>query len=463
MLGRIIGEAAVRFGDQVAYDGWDRQLSYAQLDRESSRVAGGLAAAGVAEGDVVAIRLPSGADYLVSYLAAAKIGAITAGINPKLAPPEQDALEQRVEPRLTLTEQPPEADPVDRVPDDATRPTAIVFTSGTTGLPRGAVFGESELDAIARIDRGDSYDSWGGAGAMLASTQFPHIGFMTKLPWYLQSGARIVALDRWRADDVLATVAKHRMQSIGGIAAQIALLLRSPLLDSLDLSCVQALIVGGAMSPPGLVREARDRFGAAYSIRYSSTECGGVGLATAFDADDDEALHSIGRPRPGIDAAVADDGELLLRSPAMMRHYWNDPEATATTIVDGWLHTGDLVNIDDRELFRITGRLKDMYIRGGYNVAPGEVEAAISDHPQVAEVAIVPRADEVMGEIGVAVVVPRNRNAPPALDSVREHAANRLASWKLPEAIVVTDSLPLTPMQKIDRAALRDLASEKVR
>ena len=459
MLDTSIRGAAQRFGDDIAYDGWDRTLTYAQLDDESDRAAGGLIDRGVGEGDVVVLRMVSGADYLVAYLGAAKVGAITAGINPKLAGPEQDALEQRVEPAIVVTEPLPHGNPPAPLPPDDDRLTTIVFTSGTTGLPRGAMFGNRELAAIAAIDRGDADGQWGGGAPMLASTQFPHIGFMTKLPWYLQSGSRLVALEHWTADGVLEAVARHRMPTIGGVAPQIALLLRSDRMDSEDLSCVRALIVGGAMSAPGLVSEARDRFGAPYSIRYSSTESGGVGLGTAFDADDDEALHSIGRPRPGVDATVADDGELLVRSPAQMRGYWNDPEQSEATLRDGWLHTGDRASVDNTGLFRITGRIKDMYIRGGYNVAPGEVESVLSTHPDVRDVAVVGRPDDVMGEIGVAVIAVRPGSPAPDLDGLRSHAEGSLARWKLPEDVVVVDALPLTPMQKVDRAALRELVT----
>ena len=143
---------------------------------------------------------------------------------------------------------------------------------------------ERLADAITEIDLGPAADRWGGGAPILVSTQLPHIGVMTKLPWYLRTASRMIALERWRADDVLRAVAEHRITTIGGVAPQVALLLRSPLLDELDLSCVQAFVMGGAMSSPGLVEEARRRFGAAYSIRYSSTESGGVGLGTAFDA-----------------------------------------------------------------------------------------------------------------------------------------------------------------------------------
>ena len=150
--------------------------------------------------------------------------------------------------------------------------------------------------------------------------------------------------------------------------------------------------------------EARERFGAEYSIRYSSTESGGVGLATAFDAPDSEALHTVGRPRPGVEVRIADDrdrpvpigevGELQLRSDAVMDGYWGDPDGTAAALTaDRWLRTGDLARIDDDSgASCCAGRRTEMYIRGGYNVFPSEVEAVLTDHPEVLDVAVAPRA-----------------------------------------------------------------------
>src|SRR5439155_23428649 len=138
-----------------------------------------------------------------------------------------------------------------------------------------------------------------GGGPLLASTELAHIGFMTKLPWHFRAGARIHLIRRWRAADAIRVIAEQRIPSIGGIPAQIALILRDPALDDHDLSCVKAIVAGGGPSSPALVREARDRFRAPYSIRYSSTESGGVGTATAFDAPDEEAFYTVGRPRGG--------------------------------------------------------------------------------------------------------------------------------------------------------------------
>ena len=177
--------------------------------------------------------------------------------------------------------------------------------------------------------------------------------------------------------------------------------------------------------------------------------------ATAFDAPDEEALYTVGRPRPGVEVRI-DEGndELLLRSPAAMSGYWRDPERTAATLVDGWLRTGDLAELDDRGCLRIVGRTTDMYIRGGYNVHPQEVEAVLVEHPSVAAIAVVPKAHDVFGEIGVAVVVPSTSAAVPTLDDLRSFGAARLASYKLPESVVIVDSLPLTTMDKLDRRAL---------
>ena len=353
------------------------------------------------------------------------------------------------------------------LPEDPDRVVAIVFTSGTTGNPKGAVFGNRELHAIARADvpNFDDESSWGKGGPMLAATAFAHIGSMTKLAWYLRLGTTTYLLDRWRSSDVLRLVSEHRMQSVGGVAPQLALLLRDPTFDDFDLSSVRTIVMGGAFSPPALVDEARRRFGAAYSIRYSSTESGGVGTGTAFDADDEEALFTVGRPRGDVELRIVDDhdlgctdgeiGEVCMRSSSMMRGYWNDVVATADTLRDGWLHTGDLGWIDERGLLRLGGRAKEMFVRGGYNVYPLEVEAVLAAHPSVVEVAVVPRPDPVMGEIGVAVVV-AVPGATLGLDDLRAFGGRSLAAYKLPEAVRFVDALPLTAMQKIDRRALTD-------
>lgn len=498
MLPEIVREAARRFGDaaaMVSSDGWS--LSYAELDLASDEVAAALAERGVGAGDLVALVLPSTPEYVVAYMAAAKLGAVTAGVNPRYTAAERAAVLGVARARLVvctadLAEGVP--DDVDRLvverargagelfagtrisgaappalPDDPDRLVVVVFTSGTTGTPRGAMFSNRQLEAIARIDvpTWDDPEAWGGGSPMVAATQFAHIGFMTKLAWYLRTGSRQHLIERWRAPDVLAIIAEQRMTAIGGIAPQLAILLRDPGFDDHDLSSVKALVMGGALSSPELVREARERIGAAYSIRYSSTESGGLGTATAFDADDEEALHTVGRPRPGIDVEIRDPegrplpdgevGEVCLRSPCAMLGYWHDEEATAAVLRDGWLHTGDLGSFDERGLLRLAGRAKEMFVRGGYNVFPLEVESILRDHPALADVAIIPRPDPVMGEVGVAVIALKAGEAAPDVAELRRFGRERLAAYKLPEDVLVLDALPHTPMHKIDRKALRRL------
>jgi len=474
VLPGIVRGAAARFGERAAFvPRTGDPLTYASLHRRSDAVAVGLLARGVGEGDVVALVGPSDVDYVVAYVAAAKVGAITAGVNPRYTAAERAAVLDVARPTLVIDEgdvasieQPGTTPPP--IDDDPDRLVTIVFTSGTTGTPKGAMFGNRELLAIARADVPgfDDDASWGAGGPMLAATAFAHIGSMTKMAWYLRAGMTTYLLPRWRAADVLDIVSRHHMTSIGGVAPQLALLLREPNFDSYDLSSVRTIVMGGAFSPPALVAEARERFGASYSIRYSSTESGGVGTGTAFDADDEEALFTVGRPRGDVEIDICDEtdaslapgeiGEVCLRSSSMMRGYWRDPEATASTLRGGWLHTGDLGWIDERGCLRLGGRAKEMFIRGGYNVYPLEVEAVLAAHPDVADIAVVPRPDPVMGEIGVAVVVPADPAAPPTLESLRTFGAERLASFKLPEACRTVDALPLTAMQKVDRRALAD-------
>ena len=495
MLSDVVRASAARFGDRPVVDAPDGVLGHAELDRCADSLATTLVHRGVRPGDVVAIVLRSGADWLVTATAIDRAGGVIAGVSPVLSPPERATLVDLVRPALVLAHPdlvdglPLRADvavlepggrgaelggagggpPGDPGRDDA-EPAVICFTSGTSGRPKAAWFTRRQLEAVRRIDLGPAEHRWGGGAPMLASTQFAHVGMALKLPWYLQLGSTLHVMDRWRADDALELVAHHRMPTIGVVAPQLALMLRSPLVDELDLSCVTTIIAGGAASPPALVEQARSTFGAAYSIRYSSTESGGVGLATSPDADDHEAVHTVGRPRPGVEARVADDrdhevpdgevGELQLRSAAVMSGYWQDPDETAAALTpDGWLRTGDLAVREPTGAVRLAGRRTEMYLRGGYNVFPSEVEAVLSSLPEVRDVVIVPEADDVMGERGVALVVPADPDDPPGLERLREFAATRLASHKLPEDVVQVDAVPLTSAQKVDRAAAERLLS----
>lgn len=477
MLRESIRGAARRFGDRAfLIDPSGRPWSYAEIDRASDEAAVGMARAGVSEGDVVVLTLPSIPAYVVAYLAAAKLGAAAAGVNPRLSGEERDRLVEMAEPALVVGspdqvdglrvagEVPPDLEP------DPCRVVAVVFTSGTTGTPKGAVFDEARVRAVCEVDVG--LGTWGGGGPMLASTEFAHVGFMTKLAWYLRLGTTQLLMERWRADDALRLAAEHRMTAMGGVPPQFALMLRSPVLDEVDLTSVETVVLGAAPASPALRAEIMDRFGARLSVRYSSTESGGAGTGTAFDAPEHEALHTEGRPRGPIELSIRDDdgeelpagevGEVCLRTPTAMVGYWRDPDATAAAFwPDGSLRTGDLGRVDEGGCLVMAGRSKEMYVRGGYNVFPQEVERVLVDHPAVRDVAVVPRPDDVMGEVGVAVVVPADD--PPTLEGLREFAAARLAGYKLPEAMVTTDALPLNPTHKLDRRALHVLVLDSER
>ena len=492
MLTEIARRAAVEFAHTEAFvteHGWG--ITYAELDRAADEAAAGLADWGIGPGSVIAMATPSNVDYVVVYLAAARLGAVTAGVNPRFTGVELRACLSVLEAQLVIAsaELADKIGPIDQqvavvqagtsadtvasrfrvagaVPcaqleRDPEQPVCICFTSGSTGQPRGAWYANRQLEAIAELDTGGA---WGGGGHGLSSVAMAHVGFMTKLPWMLATGRTTHLLERWRARPVMDLILHHRMPAVTGVAPQIALLLSLPDIEAHDFDHVKAIVVGGAASPPRLVQEARRVFAAPYSIRYSSTESGGIGIGTALDADDDEALHSIGRPRPGVEAEIRDEhrnalpdgeiGELWLASPAVMSGYWNAPRATAETLVDGWLRTGDLATRDPNGVFRLRGRVKEMFIRGGYNIYPIEVEAILLDHPAVAEIAVIPRPDAVMGEIGVAVVVPVDSAAPPTLDDLRRHGERALAHHKLPEAVQIVERLPRNASDKIDRRAL---------
>jgi acyl-CoA synthetase (AMP-forming)/AMP-acid ligase II len=496
MLAETAAEAARRFGDAPAFvTDEGLTLGYDQFDTAADEVAVALAELGVGEGDVVALLLPSVPEHFVAYVAAAKLGAVTAAVNPKLVQAERVAVLRAANPRLLVTtedlapardEEPcatvriePVADSAEALLEgarrrgerpppldaDDDRPVAIVFTSGTTGTPKGAVFCGRQLRFITQCDVGES---WGGGGHAMAGSALAHLGPTTKLAGNLKrGGTQHLSRRPWRAADALRMVAELKIAALGGVPTQVALMLRDPTFDTTDLSSVRAVVMGGGPATPALIREARARLGAPLAVRYSCTEAG-IGCGTAFTDPDEDAEVSVGRPQPGVRLSVlgadggpvapGEIGEVCLGSPAVMEGYWRNSGANAEVFTeDGSVRTGDLGWLDEDGRLRLAGRSRERYVRGGYNVYPMEVEGVLADHPAVAAVAVVSRDDPVMGEVGVAVVVPQPDASAPELVQLRDYAAERLARYKLPDDMVVLSELPLTAGEKVDRRALERL------
>jgi acyl-CoA synthetase (AMP-forming)/AMP-acid ligase II len=234
--------------------------------------------------------------------------------------------------------------------------------------------------------------------------------------------------------------------------------------------------------PATMVAELRRRLGVPVVVRYTSTESS-LGTGTTLTSSDEEVATTVGRPVSGVELAIVDDdgapvapgsiGRVLLRSAAAMRGYWGrgpgrgrrtvehiDRGATAAVLnPDGWLKTGDFGHLTPEGNLQLSGRAHERYIRGGYNVYPAEVEDALASHPAVDRVAVTGAPDDVLGEIGVAVVVPRGDD-PPDLEALRAHVSTTLADYKAPDALVLVTELPLTPMMKVDLGRLADLAAE---
>ena len=495
MLPSVIKSVSATHGENVAYVSPDgKEITYNELDVVSDEMAVWLTNEGILEGSVVGLSLPSCIEYIVSYLALAKIGAITAGVNPRFTSLERSKTLSTLGPNLVITAKGHDDGVGDQyrktlitlngaeliqnhrvtggspqpLEDNDERPVCICFTSGSSGIPKGALFANRQLRAISELDTGGS---WGGGGHRYASTEFAHVGVMTKLPWLLATAGTTHLIQKWNAREILQLIHEYKMSSISAIAPQVALMLKQDGIEDLDFSSVKAIVTGGAYASVNLIKKGREIFGAPWSVRYSSTESGGIGLGTSLTADDYEALHTIGRPREGVKVKICDSfgselpvgetGEIWLSSPAMMSCYWNDPDATAEVFDQQWLKTGDLAYQTPEGYFILAGRTTEMFIRGGYNVYPLEIEGIFSEHPSIAEVVIIPRPDDIMGEIGVAFIVLEDGCSPITIDDLRSFGTGKLAAYKLPEEIIYVESIPRNTTDKIDRRDLKEIVKKR--
>jgi acyl-CoA synthetase (AMP-forming)/AMP-acid ligase II len=488
LVADLLRDAAAEHPDRDAYVHGEKRSTYAWLDRAADGFAATLLDHGVRRGDVVVLLVPSSTKFAVCYLGALRVGAITSAVNLRLGAQEAASIIARTEPKVTvlgdgasLPDGPApghvltmadlkgafSADPPTRLPHtEPSDPTCIVWTSGTTGAPKGAVY-DHERQAVISRNTGELTRP---GDRRLVVLPFAHVGYMTRM-WDELANATTIVLGRepWSAAETLRIIRDESITMATGVPTQWQRVLAHPDVATTDFSRLRVAGIGAAAIPPELVRQMRAVLGCPVITRYTSTEMG-VTTSTLVTDEPDIIATTVGRPVPDVEVRIVDPatgaalpagevGEITSLSPAQMIGYWRDPELTASVVgPDGWLHTGDLGTMGTDGNLRIVGRLKEMYIRGGYNVYPTEVEALLAEHPDIARAAVVGAPDPDLGEIGVAFVVPEPRADRDHLtrDELRAWCRARIADYKAPDHVVVTEELPLTPMEKVDKRALAE-------
>ncbi|CDO91504.1 MULTISPECIES: class I adenylate-forming enzyme family protein [Mycobacterium simiae complex] len=465
--------AATVHGDREAYVEPGGRITFADWIGRARGVASQFADLGVGKGDVIVLWLPSGIDYATCYAAAAMLGAITAGLNPRLGRREIESVLQQADPALIVADERLGALPDtghrllsrDALCSDTSSSAppavelnrrdlvALIFTSGTTGMPKGAAFDADRLAAGAAASGVMSapYDR------RLTSTPFSHAGYMFKLWDQLVWGSTLVVPPTpWSAQGMFDILRDERVTVAGAVPTQWAKLLDVDGVSRQALSHLRIGVVATAPAPPELIRRVAERIGVPLVVRYAMTECPTICGTEPNDAPEIQ-FRTVGRPAAGMEVRVGPDGGVEVRGPCVMRGYWCNPELTEEVLRDGWLRTGDIGALGADGNLTLVGRSGDMYIRGGYNVHPGEVERVLAGHAGVKNAAVVGCSAPVIGEIGVACVVPADAARPPGLAELRTYVADELADYKAPDELLIVDELPLTAMLKPDRLALREL------
>ncbi|WP_026401975.1 FadD3 family acyl-CoA ligase [Actinomadura rifamycini] len=462
---RLVRGAGDRFGDAEAVVDGPLRLTFAELAERVRTAAGAFRAQGVGKGDRVAVWAPNSAEWIIAAFGLVTAGGVLVPVNTRFRAEEAADVVRRSGAKAVLVQQgflgreytAPDGVPVIDLKSDFLASGSpfeedvrrddiadIIYTSGTTGRPKGVMMDHgqtlrlyAEWCDLADLREGDRY--------LIVNPFFHTFGYKAGCIASLIRGATILPVPVFDVDRVLELVERERVTMLPGPPTLYHSLLEAK--GDRDLSSLRAAVTGAADIPVELIRRVRGELPfQSIMTGYGLTEAGTATASRPGDSFEDIAT-TVGTPCDGVEVRIADDGEVLVRGYSVMRGYFDDPEATAAAIdADGWLRTGDLGTVDDRGYVRIVGRKKDMFIVGGFNAYPAEIEGFLLEHPAVAQAAVIGVPDERMGQVGKAFVV---RRGDLAADELVAWSRERMAGYKVPKHVVFRDELPLNATGKV--------------
>jgi acyl-CoA synthetase (AMP-forming)/AMP-acid ligase II len=479
--------------EAFVYPEYDRTDTYRQLSARIDDLAAGLVDAGVGAGDIVSVLLSNGPAFVETFFACARIGAITAPVNTRVSPRELSYLLDDANPAVLVTEaelaslvadaeyEPapgsyfvvePGLDGEGRPYDalfgtDATVPKpdtsefdvrTIMYTSGTTGQPKGCLISEFNLVNSA-INYQTSFGTDDGMRSLVTVPLFHGAGLVSNVLHTVRGAGTCVVYDGIGPNTFLSAIETYGIEFTLTVPTTYVLAMSQGSPEEYDLSSLEIAAHGGAPMPTENVRRLREVFpGVDLCDAYGTTETT-AGLVTMCpDEYTDERAETIGLPAPPVELAVVDDdrqpmgpgevGELAIRGPIVISQYRNRPEATAEAFANGWHYTGDLATIDESGFVELKGRSRDKIVRGGENIYVLDIEEVLTSHEKVLEASVTGFPDAVLGERVLAAVVPKP-DTRLTEDELREHALDRLSDYKIPEVFRIVDELPKNPGGKV--------------
>lgn len=512
---RLLFAAATYWPDELAIADGPHELTFPALRDAAVESARALASLGIVHGDRIAIWAPNGYRWVIAALAVHLCGGVLVPISTRMKGPEASyilnqsgtraifvprnfqkidflrmladetlpALDHRIlldddgdgdgsmswRAFLSRAEAVKESDIVERAcavaPDDV---SDLLYTSGTTGRPKGVMTGHAQNLAVFRIwservglRRGDRY--------LVVNPFFHSFGYKAGWLSCLIRGATTIPHAVFDADAVLARIGRERITVLPGPPTMYLSMLASPALASADLRTLRLAVTGAAAIPVSLIERLKTDLGFETVVTaYGLTESCGVVSICRPDDDPETVATTSGCAIPHLELRCVDPigtevprgepGEIVVRGPNVMQGYFEDPEETAKAIdPDGWLHTGDVGVMDERGYLRITDRIKDMFIVGGFNCYPAEIESMMIEHPVVAQVAVVGSSDPRLGEVAMAFVVRAGNGTLDAAELV-DWCRDRMSNYKVPRRVAFVEELPLNPAGKVQKFVLRERA-----